>query len=112
MLINGKTLQEIKAEYEKAESVGLKCEQEIALVEALIVANANIVQLHDGLNEYAAACESAEKDAERYRWLRDDAFEHSDDCFLEAGRLFAEKHGAAFDEAIDAAIEAGKNDGG
>lgn len=91
MLINGKTLQEIKAEYEKAESVGLKCEQEIALVEALIV---------------------AKKDVERYRWLRDDAFEHSDDCFLEAGRLFAEKHGAAFDEAIDAAIEAGKNDGG
>jgi hypothetical protein len=91
MLINGKTLEEIKAEYEKAESVGLKCEQEIALVEALIV---------------------AKKDAERYRWLRDDAFEHSDDCFLEAGRLFSEKHGAAFDEAIDAAIEAGENDGG
>ena len=87
MLINGKTLQEIKAEYEKAESVGLKCEQEIALVEALM---------------------AAERDAERYRWLRDDAFENSDDCFLEAGRLFAEKHGAAFDEAIDAAIEAGK----
>lgn len=87
MLIHGKTLEEIKAEYEKAESVGLKCEQEIALVEALM---------------------SAERDAERYRWLRDDAFEHSDDCFLEAGRLFAEKHGAKFDEAIDAAIEAGK----
>lgn len=87
MLISGKTLGEIKAEYEKAESVGLKCEQEIALVGALM---------------------AAERDAERYRWLRDDAFEHSDDCFLEAGRLFAEKHGAKFDEAIDAAIEAGK----
>ncbi len=48
--------------------------------------------------------ERLRKDAERYRWLRDDAFEHSDDCFMEAGRLFAEKHGVAFDEAIDAAI--------
>lgn len=38
MLINGKTLEEIKAEYEKAESVGLKCEQEIALVDALMAA--------------------------------------------------------------------------
>ena len=56
------------------------------------------------LREKAAEADELRKDAERYRWLRDDAFEHSDDCFMEAGRLFAEKHGVAFDEAIDAAI--------
>lgn len=50
------------------------------------------------------------KDAERYRWLRDDAFENSDDCFMEAGRLFAEKNGVAFDAAIDAAIAQGKGE--
>lgn len=44
------------------------------------------------------------KDAERYRWLRDDAFKHSDDCFMEAGRLFAGHHGDSFDVAVDAAI--------
>ena len=38
MLINGKTLEAILAEYEKADSVGLKCEQEIMLVRALIEA--------------------------------------------------------------------------
>jgi len=56
------------------------------------------------LREKAAMVDELRKDAERYRWLRDDAFEHSDDCFMEAGRLFAEKHGVAFDDAIDAAI--------
>lgn len=87
MLINGKTLPELKAEYEHAESVGLKCDDEIQLVEALM---------------------SAEMDAERYRFLRDDAFENSDDVFLEAGRMFSELTGNRFDNAVDAAIEAGK----
>jgi hypothetical protein len=50
------------------------------------------------------------KDAERYRWLRDDAFEHSNDCFMAAGQLFAEHHGATFDAAVDAAIAQGKGE--
>jgi len=58
----------------------------------------------------AAELEALRKDAERYRWLRDDAFEHSDDCFMEAGRLFAEKYGVAFDKAIDAAVAQGKGE--
>jgi len=97
MLINGKTLQEIKAEYEKAESVGLKCEQEIALVEALM---------------------AAEKDAERYRWLRENG-EPAVAEFWPAIRLNLETKDDVkwcimaemempLDEAIDAAIEAGK----
>ena len=54
--------------------------------------------------------ERLRKDAERYRWLRDDAFEHSDDCFFEAGRLFAGHQGDSFDVAIDAAIAQGKGE--
>ena len=56
------------------------------------------------LREKAAEADELRKDAERYRWLRDDAFEHSNDCFMAAGQLFAEHHGATFDAAIDAAI--------
>ena len=55
-----------------------------------------------------ARLELVEKDAERYRWMRDDAFKHSDDCFFEAGQLFAGHQGDSFDVAIDQAMEQGK----
>lgn len=47
-----------------------------------------------------AQLERLRKIEERYRWLRDDAFVHSADCFMEAGRLFAEHHVDSFDAAI------------
>ncbi len=49
-----------------------------------------------------AEIKALRKDAERYRWLRDDAFKQSDDCFFEAGRLFARHQGDSFDVAVDA----------
>ena len=71
---------------------------------------ATVQNLEQRIRELEKGRDELRKDAERYRWLRDDAFEHSNDCFMEAGRLFAEKHGVAFDEAIDAAIAQGKGE--
>lgn len=76
--------------------------------QSMPTANRSEDERFDLLGEIAEL-ERLRMDAERYRWLRDDAFEHSDACFMAAGRLFAEKHGVAFDEAIDAAMQERKS---
>ena len=45
-----------------------------------------------------------EKDAERYRWLRDWAFYHSPDVRGDVVKLFEGNHGDNFTKAVDEAI--------